>query len=63
MQGCKQAWMNPICQVYGIKGDVPCLQYFISSAKITMFTIYPASRASASNTICGVRPLHTPSKI
>lgn len=36
MHGCKQAWMNHICQLYEIKNDIQCmcLQHFISCAHL-----------------------------
>lgn len=36
MHGCKQAWMNHICQVYEIKEDVRCmcLYHFIPCAHL-----------------------------
>ena len=42
MHGCKQAWMNHICQVYEIKEDVRCmrLQHFISCAHLENWALF-----------------------
>lgn len=47
MQGSKQAWMNHICQVYGIKVDVLWLSrsHFISCVHLLSKTAHKAEHS------------------